>query len=230
MSTDTPEQLDGLKAAGHLVAHTLRELRKLVRPGVTTAELDAVGLAVLEQHGARSAPQLVYKFPGVNCISLNDEAVHGIPGPRAVRDGDLVKLDVTAELDGYIADAAATVASAGRRRASGGAAESALGRRSPRPRAGRLRDRPRDRPRGAQPGLPRPAGAARPRRRPDDPRAAVGLRVGGPDLQPAADRGAGLHDRADHRGRVDRVIARPDGWSCGRPTARSRPTGSTRSS
>jgi methionyl aminopeptidase len=61
------------------------------------------------QYGARSAPALVYKFPGVNCISVNDEAVHGIPGKRAVRSGDLVKLDVTIEKDGFMADAAVTV-------------------------------------------------------------------------------------------------------------------------
>ena len=64
----------------------------------------------MHQHGAQSAPQLVYKFPGVNCISLNDEAVHGIPSERRVEEGDLVKLDVTVEKDGFMADAAITVA------------------------------------------------------------------------------------------------------------------------
>jgi len=63
----------------------------------------------MRTHGARSAPSMVYGFPGTNCISLNDEAVHGIPSDRAVRDGDLVKLDVTVEKDGYMADAAITV-------------------------------------------------------------------------------------------------------------------------
>ena len=66
--------------------------------------------AGLKENGAQSAPQLVYKFPGVNCISLNEEAVHGIPGEREVQAGDLVKLDVTIEKDGYMADAAETVA------------------------------------------------------------------------------------------------------------------------
>jgi methionyl aminopeptidase len=131
MSIQSAEELEALKRVGRVVALALGEMRRATRPGVTTAELDAVGLAVLEQHGARSAPQLVYKFPGVNCISLNDEAVHGIPGPRAVRDGDLVKLDVTAELDGYIADAAVTVALPGagaRERRLASCAESALGK------------------------------------------------------------------------------------------------------
>jgi methionyl aminopeptidase len=63
----------------------------------------------MRQHGAQSAPALVYKFPGANCISLNDEAVHGIPGKRELREGDLVKLDVTIEKDGFMADAAVTV-------------------------------------------------------------------------------------------------------------------------
>ena len=62
--------------------------------------------AVLERHGARSAPALVYRFPGAICISVNDEAVHGVPGPRRLAAGDVVTLDVTAELDGYMADAA----------------------------------------------------------------------------------------------------------------------------
>jgi methionyl aminopeptidase len=131
MSIQSAEELEALKRVGRVVALALQEMRRATRPGVTTAELDAVGLAVLDRHGARSAPQLVYKFPGVNCISLNDEAVHGIPGPRAVRDGDLVKLDVTAELDGYIADAAVTVALPGagaRERRLASCAESALGK------------------------------------------------------------------------------------------------------
>jgi len=140
MSIQSAEELEALKRVGCVVALALREMRRATRPGVTTAELDAVGSAVLEQHGARSAPQLVYQFPGINCISLNDEAVHGIPGPRAVRDGDLVKLDVTAELDGYIADAAVTVALPGagaRERRLASCAESALGKAINAARAGR---------------------------------------------------------------------------------------------
>jgi len=80
-----------------------------LRPGITTAELDAVGAAVLAGFGARSAPRIFYDFPGATTISVNDEAVHGIPGARIVRAGDVVKIDVTAELDGYLADACTTV-------------------------------------------------------------------------------------------------------------------------
>jgi len=91
------------------VRRVLEAMRRLVRPGVTTAELDEVGADVMRQEGAQSAPALVYKFPGANCISLNDEAVHGIPSQRALHEGDLLKLDVTVEKNGFMADAAITV-------------------------------------------------------------------------------------------------------------------------
>jgi methionyl aminopeptidase len=84
-------------------------MRRTVRPGITTAELDATARREFDRAGARSGPQLDYGFPGTTCISVNDEAVHGIPGPRRLRRGDLVKLDVTAELDGFYADACRTV-------------------------------------------------------------------------------------------------------------------------
>jgi methionyl aminopeptidase len=65
---------------------------------------------VLRRHGARSAPQLAYDFPGTTCISVNDELAHGIPGSRLLREGDLVNIDVSAELDGYWADSGASYA------------------------------------------------------------------------------------------------------------------------
>ncbi len=91
------------------MALALKEMREKLEPGMTTGELDAVGGRVFELYGARSAPYLTYGFPGVNLISVNDEAVHGIPGDRIIDPGDLVKIDVTAELGGYVADAAITV-------------------------------------------------------------------------------------------------------------------------
>ena len=109
MSITGPEELKGMQAAGAIVRRMIEAMKQAVRPGVTTAALDEVGAEVMKQHGAKSAPQIVYKFPGSNCISLNDEAVHGIPGDRAVQEGDLVKLDVTVEKDGFMADAAVTV-------------------------------------------------------------------------------------------------------------------------
>jgi methionyl aminopeptidase len=110
MSIESERDLAGLQAAGNVVAEALAAMRAAVRPGATTRELDEVGATVFARYGARSAPQLAYDFPGFNCISVNDEAVHGVPSERALIEGDLVKLDVTAELDGYMADAAITVA------------------------------------------------------------------------------------------------------------------------
>src|SRR6202167_4799003 len=109
MSINGPEELAGMRAAGAVVCLMLGAMRSAVRQGITTAELDEVGAGVMRQHGARSAPALVYGFPGASCISVNDEAVHGIPGKRALQQGDLVKLDVTIEKDGFMADAAVTV-------------------------------------------------------------------------------------------------------------------------
>jgi methionyl aminopeptidase len=110
MTIESKGDLTAMRAIGKLVANTLREMRDALRPGITTEQLDDVGAAYLRRHGARSAPQLTYGFPGFNCISVNDEIVHGVPGPRVLHAGDIVKIDVTAELDGYIADAAITVA------------------------------------------------------------------------------------------------------------------------
>src|SRR5689334_970878 len=108
MSVGSRKDVQALLAAGRVVTEALARMRALVRPGATTAELDRAAAEVFGRHGARSAPQLAYDFPGVTCISVNDEAVHGIPGPRRIADGDLVKLDVTAELDGFYADACRT--------------------------------------------------------------------------------------------------------------------------
>ena len=109
MSIQDEQELISLKAVGHIVRLVLDAMKAEVRPGVTTQYLDDIGARIMQENGARSAPSMVYKFPGANCISLNDEAVHGIPGQRQLKEGDLVKLDVTAEKDGYMADAAVTV-------------------------------------------------------------------------------------------------------------------------
>jgi methionyl aminopeptidase len=109
MSINEPQELVGMRAAGAVVRLMLDAMKDEVRVGITTAELDEVGASVMRCHGAQSAPALVYGFPGVSCISLNEEAVHGVPGKRKLRSGDLVKLDVTVEKDGFMADAAVTV-------------------------------------------------------------------------------------------------------------------------
>lgn len=109
MSIESDGDWIGLRHVGHIAHLTLDALEQQVRPGITTADLDSVAASVFAQHGARSAPALVYGFPGTVLISINDEVVHGVPGPRRLERGDLVKLDVTVEQGGYVADAARTV-------------------------------------------------------------------------------------------------------------------------
>jgi methionyl aminopeptidase len=109
MSIKSQFEFEKLKVIGRIVAEALQAMSKQVRPGVTTAELDAVGEAVLNRHGARSSAVQVYNFPRCVCISVNDEAIHGIPGSRVIQPGDLVKLDLVAEKDGFHADAAVSL-------------------------------------------------------------------------------------------------------------------------
>ena len=106
MSIESDADWKGLRAVSAVARRTLDLLAQHVSPGVTTGQLDALAARFLESQGAQSAPALVYGFPGTVLISINDEVVHGVPGPRAIAPGDLVSLDVTIELDGYVADAA----------------------------------------------------------------------------------------------------------------------------
>jgi methionyl aminopeptidase len=109
MSIKSQTEFEKLRVIGKIVRRALDKTAAAVRPGITTGELDQIGASVLEQNGAESAPPKVYGFPGALCISVNDEAIHGIPGDRAIQSGDLVKLDLVAEKDGFYADAAITV-------------------------------------------------------------------------------------------------------------------------
>jgi methionyl aminopeptidase len=109
MSIESRADWEGLRQAAAVARLTLDALENQVRPGVTTGELDATAAHLFGVHGARSAPALVYGFPGTVLISINDEIVHGIPGPRRIKAGDIVKIDVTVEKDGYVADAARSV-------------------------------------------------------------------------------------------------------------------------
>jgi len=104
MSINSEKDLEGLRKVGRIVARCLQHMHSVLEPGITTAELDKIGGAYLAHHGARSAPQLTYNFPGFTCISVNEEAAHGIPGAKIIRAGDLVNIDVSAELGGYFAD------------------------------------------------------------------------------------------------------------------------------
>jgi methionyl aminopeptidase len=109
MSIKTNEELEKLKIVGKIVRKALDNMAAAVRIGITTAELDQIGLNTLTEYGAEAAPPKIYGFPGAVCISVNDEAIHGIPGNRALCDGDLVKLDLVAVKDDFFADAAVTV-------------------------------------------------------------------------------------------------------------------------
>lgn len=109
MSIESDGDLDGMREAGRITTETLDALQNAVAEGITTGELDAIARDVLDRNGARSAPAIVYGFPGTVLISINDEIVHGIPGARRLGRGDLVSLDVTIEKDGFITDAARSV-------------------------------------------------------------------------------------------------------------------------
>jgi len=109
MSIDGRHDIEGLQRIGAIVAEARDAMGARVAPGMTTAELDAIGKEILDRRGARSAPQLAYGFPGTTCISVNDDIAHGIPSlQRVLREGDLVNIDVSAELDGYWADTGAS--------------------------------------------------------------------------------------------------------------------------
>lgn len=109
MTVENQKDIDGILNAGRIVARVRDAMLNAVEPGMTTAELDKTGSELLDRYGARSAPRVAYNFPGATCISINEEAAHGVPGKRVIRAGDIVNVDVSAELDGYFADTGGTV-------------------------------------------------------------------------------------------------------------------------
>jgi len=111
----TPDQIARMRAAGGVVAATLRAVSDAAAPGVTTRELDRLAAETIASHGAVSnflgyGAEFGPPFPGVICTSVNDETIHGIPSERVLRDGDLLSIDCGAMIDGWHADAAVTVA------------------------------------------------------------------------------------------------------------------------
>ncbi|MES2649083.1 MAG: type I methionyl aminopeptidase [Bacteroidota bacterium] len=105
MSITKESELIGMQNASEAVALTLKEMRKFAKPGMSTKELDDFGGKVLNELGAKSAPLLTYNFPGFTCISVNNEFCHGIPsGKKILREGDIVNIDVSAELNGFWSD------------------------------------------------------------------------------------------------------------------------------
>lgn len=109
MTVERAEELEGLRRCGRLVRRVIDAMAAGVEPGMTTAELDGLGRRMADAAGALPAPEHFYGFPGFACISVGDEAVHGVPGPRVVAPGDVVKVDVSLVLDGWVTDACTTV-------------------------------------------------------------------------------------------------------------------------
>jgi len=109
MTADSPNDIQYLKAIGRICAETLRRMMNATRVGMTTRELDEIGRALLEAEGARSAPQVTYHYPAATCISVSPVIAHGIPDEHNLREGELIHIDVSAELDGYYADTGASL-------------------------------------------------------------------------------------------------------------------------
>ncbi len=105
MSITLESELTGIKKISEAVAITLKEMRNYSKPGMTAKELDDFGGQILNDLGAKSAPRLTYGFPGWTCISVNNEVAHGVPSENKIlREGDLINIDVSAELDGFWSD------------------------------------------------------------------------------------------------------------------------------
>ena len=105
MSITREDELIGIQKASEAVACTLKEMRNYAQPGLTTKQLDSYGAKILSHFGAKSAPYITYGFPGYTCISVNNEFCHGIPSDnRILKEGDLINIDVSAELNGFWSD------------------------------------------------------------------------------------------------------------------------------
>jgi methionyl aminopeptidase len=108
MTIENEDDLEKLKIIGRIVFETMMLMKKQLEIGMTTLELDEIGARNLAKYGARSAPKVTYDFPGYTCISVNEEAAHGIPSERIICESDVVNIDVSAELDGYFGDTGGT--------------------------------------------------------------------------------------------------------------------------
>src|SRR5262245_20978035 len=102
-------EIEKMRRAGLVVAETLRALRKMIEPGITTRELDAYAENRIRSTGAYPTFKGYRGFPASICASVNDEVVHGIPSERKLREGDIIKIDCGATLDGYVGDAAISI-------------------------------------------------------------------------------------------------------------------------
>lgn len=103
------KDINGLKAAGKVCAQAMQLMMESAQPGMTTAELDKIGEDFLKKEGAKSAPRVMYNFPGGTCISIAPVIAHGIPNDHVLQDGELINIDVSAELNGYFGDTGASM-------------------------------------------------------------------------------------------------------------------------
>ena len=108
MTIEAQDDVVALQRIGRIVSLVLQQMLDAAEPGMTTCDLDLLGERLLAEHGARSAPRMTCNFPGSTCISISEEAAHGIPGDRVIRSGDVLNVDVLAELGGYFADTGGT--------------------------------------------------------------------------------------------------------------------------
>ena len=105
------QELDRMREAGKVCGYILRELANIIRPGISTMEIDRFVEKTVREHGMRAAEKGYCGYPASICVSINDEVVHGIPSKkRHLREGDIVSCDLVVEYDGYMADAARTYA------------------------------------------------------------------------------------------------------------------------
>ncbi|NKC01470.1 MAG: type I methionyl aminopeptidase [Pseudomonadales bacterium] len=104
MNARTQSDFEQLRASGAAVRQAFDAMRAACQPGITTGALDEIGGQILSKHDAVSAPQYYYDFPGVTCISVNEQAAHGIPGDTVIAAGDMINIDVSANRKGFVAD------------------------------------------------------------------------------------------------------------------------------
>jgi methionyl aminopeptidase len=109
MIVENENEIKQLKIIGHICAMALKEMMNRAKPGMATGELDNIGMEFLKKEGAQSAPISMYQFPGATCISISPVIAHGIPGNHILREGELVNIDVSAELNGYFGDTGASM-------------------------------------------------------------------------------------------------------------------------
>jgi methionyl aminopeptidase len=109
MIVESEQDIKSLKAIGHVCAMALQKMIKEAKPGMTTLELDNIGSEFLKKEGATSAPQAMYQFPGATCISISPIIAHGIPDSHVLKEGELINIDVSAEMGGYFGDTGASM-------------------------------------------------------------------------------------------------------------------------